>query len=93
MANNLVVSYDLYNPGQDYSKVIEAIKSLGSWAKIHKSVWYVNSAYTASQATDKVWAVMDRNDSLFVVDATNNNAAWQNLSDEVSSHIRDQWHR
>ena len=93
MANNLIVSYDLYNPGQDYSKVIEAIQNLGSWAKIHKSVWYVNSSYTASQAADKVWAVMDRNDSLFVVDATNNSAAWQNLSDEVSNHIKDQWFR
>jgi len=91
MANNLVISYDLYNPGQDYAKVIEAIKSLGSWAKIHKSVWYVNSSHTASQAVDKVWATMDRNDSLFVVDATNRNAAWQNLSKEVSDHIMDQW--
>jgi len=91
MANNLIVSYDLYSPGQDYSKVIDAIKALGSWAKVHKSVWYVNSNYTAAQAVDKVWATMDRNDSLFVVDATNNSAAWQNLSDEVSNHIKDQW--
>lgn len=91
MANNLIVSYDLYNPGQDYSKVIEAIKDLGSWAKIHKSVWYVNSNYSASQAVDKVWAAMDTNDSLFVVEASSNNAAWQNLSAEVANHIRDQW--
>lgn len=91
MSNNLIVSYDLYNPGQDYSKVIEAIKDLGSWAKIHKSVWYVNSNYSASQAVDKVWAAMDTNDSLFVVDASSNNAAWQNLSAEVSNHIGDQW--
>ncbi|HGM7348085.1 TPA: hypothetical protein ACKP7M_002493 [Stenotrophomonas maltophilia] len=91
MANNLIVSYDLYSPGQDYSKVIEAIKALGSWAKIHKFVWYVNSSYTAAQARDKVWATMDRNDSIFVVDATDNDAAWQNLSNEVSNHIKDQW--
>lgn len=91
MANNLIVSYDLNNPGQDYSKVIDAIKSLGAWAKIHKSVWYVNSPYSASQAVEKVWATMDRNDSLFVVDATNQNAAWQNLSTEVATFIRDQW--
>lgn len=91
MANNLIVSYDLFNPGQDYSRVIDTIKSLGSWAKVHKSVWYVNSSHTAAQAVDKVWAVMDKNDSLFVADATNNNAAWQNLNDKVSSHVRDQW--
>lgn len=91
MANNLIVSYDLYNPGQDYSKIIDLIKTLGSWAKIHKSVWYVNSNHTAAQAVAKVWAVMDSNDSLFIADATNNNATWQNLSDKVANHIRDQW--
>ena len=93
MANNLIISYDLYSPGQDYSAVIDAIKSLGSWAKIHKSVWYVNSSYSAEQAVDAVWTHMDRNDSLFVVDATNNDAAWQNLNDKVSAHLKDQWYK
>jgi hypothetical protein len=91
MANNLVVSYDLNNPGQNYEKIIAAVKDLGSWAKVHKSVWYVRSVYNATQAVENLWAVMDANDSVFVVDATNGNAAWQNLSAEVSNHIREQW--
>jgi hypothetical protein len=93
MANNLHISYDLYVPGQNYEKVITAIKELGGWAKIHKSFWYVNSTYTASQACSHVWAAMDGNDSLYVVDSTNNNASWQNLSDEVANYIRDAWLR
>lgn len=91
MANNLIVSYDLHQPGQDYTPVIEAIKDLGSWAKIHRSVWYVSSDFSASEAVNKVWPTMDRNDSLFVVDATNKNAAWQNLSNEVSDFIKSHW--
>lgn len=91
MPNNLIVSYDLNNPGQDYSKVIEKIKALGTWAKIHKSVWYVKSTLTAAQAVDAIWPVMDRNDSLFIVDATNNSAAWQNLSTEVSDFLKARW--
>jgi hypothetical protein len=66
MANNLVVSYELNNPGQNYEKVIAAVKDLGSWAKVHKSVRYVRSAYNATQAVEKLWAVMDANDSVFV---------------------------
>lgn len=93
MASNLHISYDLYAPGQNYEKVIQAIKELGDWAKIHKSFWYVNSTYTAVQARDRVWAVMDGSDSLYVVDSTNNEAAWQNLPDEVSDFIKDQWSR
>lgn len=91
MANNLFVSYDLRNPGQDYSAAIEAIKQLGSWAKVQKSLWYVNSSHTAQQAVEHVWPTMDRNDSLIVVDASNNNASWQGLSDNVAKHIQQQW--
>lgn len=93
MSNNLHVSYDLYAPGQNYEKVIDRVKGLGDWAKIHKSYWYVNSSLTAEQARAHVWAVMDANDSLYVVDATNNSAAWNNLSDEVSNFIQDQWNK
>lgn len=91
MANNLFISYDLNSPGQDYEKVINEIKSLGNWAKVQKSLWYVNSNFTADQARQKVWAKMDANDSLIVIDASNNSAAWNNLSDEVSSFIKDKW--
>ena len=93
MANNLHISYDLYAPGQDYEKVIERIKGLGSWAKIHKSFWYVNSAYTAAQAVDHIKPALDTNDKVYVVDATNNVAAWNTLSDEVANHIKEQWFR
>lgn len=91
MANNLHISYDLNKPGQDYEKIISKIKTLGNWAKIHKSYWYVNSNYTASQAVDVLWAVRDSSDSLYVVDATNNNASWRNISAESEKFIKEQW--
>lgn len=91
MANNLHISYDLHQPGQSYDKVIEKIKTLGSWAKIHQSFWYVDSTLTAAEAANAVWSVMDSNDKIYVVDSTNNTAAWQNLSDEVAAHIKKSW--
>jgi hypothetical protein len=91
MANNLFISYDLYAPGQNYEKVIAAIKSLGTWAKVQKSFWYVKSTSSSSQAADAVWLVMDSSDSLIVVDATNNTAHWHNLNNEVTKHIQGQW--
>lgn len=91
MSHNLHISYDLYKPGQNYETVIERIKSLGDWARIHLSLWYVDSQYTAEQASNHVWAVMDRNDKLYVVDATNNTAAWHNLPDETTKFIQQHW--
>lgn len=93
MGNNLHISYDLNVPGQNYEAVIAKIKTLGTWAKIHKSFWYVNSSLTAQQACEAVWSVMDRSDTVYVVDATNNVASWQNLSNEVSNLIIEQWNR
>lgn len=93
MANNLFISYDLHKPGQDYDKIAEAIKALGNWAKVQYSFWYVSSILTASEASKKIWAVMDKNDSLIVIDATSNNASWHNLSPEVSEFIQTNWHR
>lgn len=92
MANNLHISYDLNVPNKDYAAVFEAIQSLGAWAKVHKSFWYVRSNYTAQQAAEIVWAVMDASDTLYVADTSNNLAYWYNLPPEVSKQIQNHWH-
>jgi hypothetical protein len=93
MPNNLHVSYDLNVPGQNYDAVIAKIKTLGSWAKIHKSYWYVDSPLTAQQAANAVWSVMDARDTIYVVDVTNQTAYWYNISPEASQFISDHWSR
>ena len=89
--NNLFISYDLYQPGQDYGHIAEAIKQLGSWAKVQKSFWYVRSPFTAVQALDRIKLVIDKNDSVIVVDATHDNATWHNVDPKVGEHMRKQW--
>ncbi len=91
MANNLFISYDLNSPGQNYDSLIDEIKTLGNWAKVQKSFWYVNSSLTAAEAKDKLLPKIDSNDSLIVIDSTNNGAAWHGLSVEIANFIRDQW--
>lgn len=88
---NLHISYDLKQPGRDYDKVSKCIKSLGSWAKIHESFWYVKSPLTAKEAADAIDAVLDPNDLVYVVDATSNQAAWNTLAPEVTKHIQQAW--
>lgn len=91
MKNNLFVSYDLNTPNQNYPALIEEIKSLGDWAAIQRSVWYVNSNLNAEQAATRLRQKMDPNDSLIVVNASNNEAYWYNLSDVVTTHMKDFW--
>lgn len=89
--NNLFISYDLITPGQNYDQVIEAIKALGGWAKVQKSYWYVKSRYTAAEAVNRVGEAMDVNDSLIVVDVTNQTASWRGLDPEVAKYIQSYW--
>jgi hypothetical protein len=91
MPNNLHISYDLKNPGRDYEKVISAVKQMGNWAKIQYSYWYVDSHMSAEQARAYLVKFIDSNDTIYIVDATNNNAAWHNISDEAGIYIRDRW--
>ncbi|MCF6441046.1 hypothetical protein L1077_16540 [Pseudoalteromonas luteoviolacea] len=91
MANNLLISYDLNSPGQDYTRVIEKIKTLGEWAKVHKSYWYLNSNYSAKEAASIIWKEMDQNDSLMVVNTTTNDASWFNVHHDVDAFLKEKW--
>ena len=91
MANNLFISYDLNSPGQDYEKVINAIKALGNWASVQKSLWYVNSSYSAEQAGNIIWRQMDNNDYLIVIDTSNNDAFGFNIENKVLNHMQKNW--
>ncbi|MEC5319675.1 hypothetical protein VSX61_12115 [Brenneria populi subsp. brevivirga] len=92
MANNLFVTYDLIKT-KDYPAVHNAIKTLGNWAKVTESNWYVNSNYSAEQAAKIVNAAMDNDDKLIVVDATNNKFYSYNLLPVVLKHMQDHWYK
>lgn len=91
MGNILIISYDLSEPGRNYTNLIQEIKTLGLWAHTLDSVWYVKSSLSASEACDRLIRAIDQDDSLLVVDATNNNAAWKNLKPEVAAFIKENW--
>lgn len=91
MGRNIVISYDLSKPARNYDALIDEIKELGNWAHVQGSVWYLNSDLSAEQTRDRLLPYIDDDDSLFVVDATNNEAAWHNLKPEVARFIRENW--
>ena len=88
---NLFISYDLNSPGQDYDTIIKEINSLGSCIKVQKSLWYVQSTLTVKQVSDRLTQYIDTNDSIIVIDASNNKAISYGLSDEVDKYIKDRW--
>jgi hypothetical protein len=65
----VLISYDLNSPGRTYDKLIEKIKSYGTWANILKSTWIVAGPYlTAQGVSDALQPILDANDELFCVE-------------------------
>lgn len=88
MSSKIIV-YDLRAPGRNYDTLYEVIKSYGVWAHITESTWFIKTDATCSQVRDKLLAVMDANDRLFVGELTGS-AAWHNAicsNDYIKKHL------
>ena len=79
-----MITYDLKKPGQNYEKVIKAIKSAstGVWCTYWESSYLIKSQLSVQQICDMITPHLDPNDCLFVVECKFNYQGW--LS-------KDQW--
>jgi hypothetical protein len=68
VAYNLLVTYDLDKPGQDYKAIHEKIKSLGRWYHPQFSVFYLHTGLSPKEAHEAISTVIDANDKLIVAD-------------------------
>ena len=61
-----LVTYDLRQPGKDYSSVHEFLKQF-AYCKDLESVWLIDTQWTAQQLRDGLQQRIDSNDKTFVV--------------------------
>jgi len=86
MRQVLIISYDLSNPGRDYSVLVARIKEIGPWARLGGSAYLVASNEQPAQVRDALSPALDSNDKLFVGTCPAP-AAWKGYPDEVSRWI------
>lgn len=67
MQFNYFVAYDLYAPGQNYNAVCNMIESLGTYAKVQLSLYYLSSDHSMEEIHCRIRSVMDSNDRLAVI--------------------------
>jgi CRISPR associated protein Cas2 len=75
-----LVTYDLVGTSEtsdEYKRLIEKIKSYGTWGKVQKSVWLLKSSKSSASVRDDLLKAMDSDDRLLVIQVTGT-AAWQN---------------
>lgn len=81
-----LISYDLGMPetSADYTKIIEYIKSLGTWAKPLKSQWFVVSSKSTSEIRTALQNLVDSNDEILILDVTGDDWATYGISGDVT---------
>lgn len=70
-----IVLYDLCQPGRDYNRLYQALKSFPNWGKLTESAWAVVSEYGAVQLRDYLCQFVDSGDRLIVI-LSGKSAAW-----------------
>lgn len=83
------VNYDLNKEGQDYTKLIDYLKSHQAWAKPLKSSFFVKTTMTAAQLRDEVKKHIDATDDVVVVTVTGSSWATFGLSSQLNEWLRN----
>lgn len=88
--NNYLISYDLHSPHQDYSSLINKIKTAPYWAKVNDSAWFIKSPLTTMQIVNQLEQEIDHNDVVFVAEMSS--CGWsKSLDQDVQSFIFNNW--
>ncbi len=74
----VLITYDLKQPGRNYTPLYEAIKSLGDWQHPLESVWFVRMDDNADleAVINRLKANADTNDLFFAVKITEKYQGW-----------------
>jgi len=83
------VNYDLNSQGQNYSKLIDYLKSHNAWAKVLKSSFFVKTSLTAGELRDGIKQFIDSNDDVVVVPVGGHGWATSGLSKELNDWLRN----
>ncbi len=85
----ILVVYDLNSPGQDYTKLIGYLQSLGAWWHHLDSIWLVKTRLSPVDVRDGAQAFLDVNDELLVIDVTGDARAWSGFDPRGSTWLKE----
>lgn len=72
----LLISYDLSNPERDYRSLYDEIKTADAWWHHLDSTWIVSTKSSPDEWQGRLRQHMDDDDSLLVIQVTNNYQGW-----------------
>lgn len=88
--NTLMVGYDLNQPGQDYDKLIDYLKSFGTYWHHLDSTWFLKTTMTAVQLRDELKVYVDKSDELLILNVSGDAWASCGFTDKGNDWLRNQ---
>ena len=82
-----MISYDFGSPTNNREKVMEDIKSLGTWCKYLTTTFLVKTDGTKQEVTDICTRNLDNNDRMIIAPVSGKVSGW--LTDEQWAWIRE----
>ena len=78
----VLITYDLKQPGRNYTPLYDTIKSLGDWQHPLESTWFVqmDDDTDINEVVDKLKSSADKNDLFFAVKITSKYQGWLSKS-------------
>jgi hypothetical protein len=70
------VNYDLNRPGQDYSGLLDELRSSPGYLHLLKSGWLVGTHETPNQLWDRLGRHLDKGDRLLIIQVVNYKWGW-----------------
>lgn len=83
-----LISYDLNKSGQNYTILIEKIKSFENYKHCMDSIWLIKTTDSAIQIRNYLKPCIDINDELLIVEL-NKEAAWIGISRRCAEWIEE----
>jgi hypothetical protein len=83
----LFVGYDLNKPGQNYTDLIDALKSYPAWWHYLDSTWLIRTNDSVSDIRDHLGALIDSGDELLVMEVTGTTWASKGLSKKANDWL------
>ncbi len=91
MANSIFVCCHAGAISKDCAKAETELRGLGEARRVFPCCWYLQSTLSPSEISARVSRALDPEASLFVIDATNHEAAWKNIGSEAAEFIKTNW--
>lgn len=70
------ITYDLRQPGRNYSALYESIKSSALWWHYLESTWLIATNETPQQIWNRIGTHIDKNDFMLIIEIRNNCQGW-----------------